>query len=157
MATATLISGYVKYPAGQPRDYGRGERINIVVTPNDGQDDIKVWGRPGDAIAQLKRGTTVTLTYDGRSYKLFETSLQATNSNMYPKGNATAPPAPSAWSVEQRVKILQELKYRAGVLTACHAEIKQRFEHPETGELTITEETIQKYAVSLYLDLKDLW
>ena len=157
MATATLISGKVKYAAGQPRQTQYGERINVVIARLDGGDDIKLWGNPRDAIAHLRKGETVQVMHDGKTYKLLATTpTQETNGN----GKATAPvqsAAPTAWNEDHRATVFNELKHRAGVLTCCHEEVRKRFLHPHTGELTISEETLQKYATTLFLDLKELW
>lgn len=100
MKTATLIYGKVKYKAGKPKDYGNGERINIVVTPDSGGDDIKVWGNPGDAIAYLSKGDSVTLAHDGKSYTLLAVPDQATNGNGSPSSpHPTHPPTPGAVAV----------------------------------------------------------
>jgi hypothetical protein len=72
MATLQLVKGSVKYPAREPRDYGYGERINVVVTLADGEE-VKLWGKPGDPIEGLTRNQPVTLAYDGKSYKLADT------------------------------------------------------------------------------------
>lgn len=153
MAAVTLISGKVKYAAGQPRQTQYGERINVVIARGDGGEDIKLWGNPGDVIAHLRKGEAVQLMHDGKGYKLVATVPTPDNGN----GKLPTAPAPESWSEDHRALIFNELKHRAGVLTCCHEEIKKRFLHPRTGELTISEETLQKYAVTLFLDLKELW
>ncbi|MBW4474748.1 MAG: hypothetical protein KME45_30870 [Stenomitos rutilans HA7619-LM2] len=156
MATATLISGKVKYAAGHPKQTQYGERINVVISRLDGGEDIKLWGNPGDAIAHLRKGEDVSLLHDGKGYKLVATAPTQ------PNGNGKAPPSakpstPETWSEDHRAMVFDELKRRAGVLTCCHEEMRKRFLHPQTGELMVSEETLQKYAVSLFLDLKELW
>lgn len=157
MATATLISGKVKYAAGQPRQTQYGKRINVVIARLDGGDDIKLWGNPGDAIAHLRKGETVQVMHDGKTYKLL-----ATNPNQAQTGNgktatSTKPNVAEHWGEDHRAAVFDELKHRAGILTSCHEEVRKRFLHPRTGELTISEETLQKYATTLFLDLKELW
>jgi hypothetical protein len=79
MATLQLVKGMVKFPAQQPRNYGYGERINVVVSLSDGEE-IRLWGKPGDPIGELSKGQPVTLAYDGKSYKLADTSDRSTPS-----------------------------------------------------------------------------
>jgi hypothetical protein len=159
MTTTSLTTGKVKYAAGTPRDYGHGDRINVVVTPTNGGEDIKVWGRPGDAIAQLKKGESVTLSHDGKGYKLVLMNAPALNGAASTNSQVSSVRGSQAdcWSEAHRAKVIDELKHRAGILMACHAEVAERFINGQTGERTLSEETIQKYAVSLYLDLKELW
>ena len=72
MATVQLVKGMVKFPAREPRDYGYGDRINVVVSLADGAE-VKVWGKPGDPIEGLTKNQPVTLVYDGKGYKLADT------------------------------------------------------------------------------------
>jgi hypothetical protein len=102
MKTATLIQGTVKYKAGEPRQVSTGRmRINIVVTPNDNGEDIKVWGNPGDAIAYLQKGQPVTLAFDGKQYTLISTGDEP-NSN-----HPDLEPAPSGSDLEEMRDIVQ--------------------------------------------------
>ncbi|MDX2241392.1 MAG: hypothetical protein NW224_11970 [Leptolyngbyaceae cyanobacterium bins.302] len=97
MKTATLIQGTVKYKAGEPRQTSTGRmRINIVVTPSSGSEDIKVWGNPGDAIAYLQKGQPVTLAHDGKGYTLISTDLATSNGN----GHHSEDPAPEPPTTE---------------------------------------------------------
>jgi hypothetical protein len=150
MGTTSLVQGKVKYAPGKPKQTQYGERINAVITLADGQE-VKLWGNPDDAITQLRKGESVTLSHDGKSYKFVGKSLQATENPTEPSPNA------ERWSDDHRSHIFKELQRRAGVLACCHQEVKKRFTNPQNGELAITEESMQKYVISLYLDLKDLW
>ena len=78
MATVQLVKGMVKFPAREPRDYGYGDRINVVVSLADGAE-VKVWGKPGDPIEGLIRNQPVTLAYDGKSYKLADSAPTASD------------------------------------------------------------------------------
>lgn len=69
MPTIQLLKATVKYPALDPKDFGKGPRINVVCTLPSGEE-AKLWGNPDDAIAQLKKGDQITLIFDGKSYKL---------------------------------------------------------------------------------------
>lgn len=104
MKTATLIHGTVKYKAGEPRQTSTGRmRINIVVTPSSGGEDIKVWGNPGDAIAYLQKGQPVTLAHDGKGYTLISTDLGTSN------GNGHHSPEP-AQDIEEPASDLEEMR-----------------------------------------------
>jgi hypothetical protein len=87
MATLQLVKGMVKFPAQQPRNYGYGERINVVVSLSDGEE-IRLWGKPGDPIGELSKGQPVTLAYDGKSYKLADSAPTAPD-----RSSATVPSA----------------------------------------------------------------
>jgi hypothetical protein len=79
MATLQLVKGSVKYPAREPRDYGYGDRINVVVALADG-GEAKLWGKPGDPIEGLSKNQPVTLVFDGKSYKLADSPDRSTPS-----------------------------------------------------------------------------
>lgn len=70
--TSTLIDATVKYPAQSPLEYEHGPRINVVCTLSNGAEE-KIWGKPDDAIAQLKKGQQVQLIRAGKSLKLAKT------------------------------------------------------------------------------------
>ena len=99
MKTATLIKGKVKFKAGKPFTFKHGDRINIVVTPNGGGDDIKVWDAPGSPITFLQKGEEISLLFDGENYLMLETAdkLPApTNGNGHrPAVQAPTPTAPT--------------------------------------------------------------
>lgn len=69
-AAATLITGTVKYGAGQPRPTKNGPRINaLILLPNG--EEIRLWGDPGDfAIEGLRKGQSVQLVESKGGYKL---------------------------------------------------------------------------------------
>ena len=116
MKTATLINGKVKFKAGTPKDFGNGERINIVVSA-DGKD-IKVWGNPSDPIAYLQKGQDVTLAYDDKNYILIGTADQPTNGNGHTSPEVQAMATPVAHpakpalnaDVKEWVAIFEEIK-----------------------------------------------
>jgi hypothetical protein len=76
MATIQLLTATVKHPALEPKDFGHGLKINVVFATGD--QEIKIWGKPNDAIAHLKKGEKVSLLYNGKSYKLAQPSAAAT-------------------------------------------------------------------------------
>lgn len=107
MKTATLIRGKVKFKAGQPYTFKHGDRINIVVTPNDGGDDIRVYDAPGSPIAFLQKGEEISLLFDGKDYLLLETADKLptpTNGNgngHKPKPTTQPAPTPTPPPVER--------------------------------------------------------
>lgn len=42
-------------------------------------------------------------------------------------------------------------------MKSCHVQVVSLFTNVETGECILSEETIQKYATTLYLDMKKYW
>jgi hypothetical protein len=87
MATVQLVKGMVKFPAREPRDFGYGDRINVVVSLADGAE-VKLWGKPGDPIEGLSKNQPVTLAFDGKSYKLADSAPTAPD-----RSSATVPSA----------------------------------------------------------------
>ena len=77
-ATPTLIKAKVKYPAHTPKDFGNGPRCNVVVTPINGGDDIKIWGGPDDAIVHLKKGQEIDILQEQRGDRVVNRLLQST-------------------------------------------------------------------------------
>ena len=82
--TATLVDARVKYAAGQPREGKYGPYISALCTLADGTEQ-RIFGEPGDAIANLKRGQNIKLLWNGKKYQLVNTEQ--------PTAPATAPPA----------------------------------------------------------------
>lgn len=115
MKTATLIQGKVKYQAGPPRLTRDGrERINVVVSPSSGAEDLKIWGNPGDPIAYLTKGDAVTLAYDGNSYTLISDQATPAPEPEPPPAQAPtqapAPRNPQSSDVKEWVAIFEELR-----------------------------------------------
>jgi antitoxin (DNA-binding transcriptional repressor) of toxin-antitoxin stability system len=115
MKTATLITGKVKFAAGKPRDYGNGERINVVISPSHGGEDIKIWGNPDDPIQWLKRGESVTIADDGKTYALISTQPTNGNGNAHPPAPSD-PPAPAT-----PIAISPDVAEWAGIYTELRA------------------------------------
>ena len=163
---ASIITATVKYPAGKILDTVNGPKINVVLLLADGTEHKK-WGKPDSRLKYLKKGEQVDLIQDGDTYKLADPpykladppSLSPSSSPSrtdVPPERLSSPSPSSKWDDTHRAAIYQELKRRAAILTTCHAQIREQFTLP-TGECAVTEATIQTYATTLYLDLKDLW
>ena len=71
-----VLKGIVKYAAGPPREGQYGPSINILVTLDEGYD-VRVYGKPGDPIEQLKAKQPVRLIEDKGKYKLIEEEAPA--------------------------------------------------------------------------------
>ena len=71
-----VLKGIVKYAAGPPREGQYGQSINILVTLDEGYD-VRVYGKPGDPIEQLKAKQPVQLIEDKGKYKLIEEEAPA--------------------------------------------------------------------------------
>ena len=85
--TATLVDARVKYEAGQPREGKYGPYISALCTLADGTEQ-RIFGEPGDAIANLKRGQNIKLLWNGKKYQLVETQQPTPTQPATP---ATAP------------------------------------------------------------------
>jgi hypothetical protein len=136
MTTATLIAGKVKYAASTPKDFGHGERVNVVITPITGGEDIKVWGRPTDAIAQLTKGQQVTLLFDGKSHKLVADNQPA----------QVKQPAANELSADQKRAIALYVNEQADLLKFCWITASEKLD-----SLASNEESIRCAASCLYI------
>jgi hypothetical protein len=139
MTTATLIAGKVKYAARSPKDFGHGERINIVVTPIDGGDGIKVWGKPTDAIATLTKGQQVTLLFDGKTYKLVADNQPQTVNQVKQSVNTELTP-------DQKRAIALYVNEHADLLKFCWVTASEKLD-----SLASDEESIRCAASCLYI------
>lgn len=66
-----------------------------------------------------------------------------------------APTRPERWSGEHKRTIADEVSNRTNLLKFCHNQIADQFTNAK-GELLISEEAVQKYACTLYLDIKNM-
>jgi len=138
MATATLINGKVKYAAGTPKDFGHGDRINVVITASN-SEEIKLWGKPTDAIASLKRGQAVQVIFDGKAYKLIESE------SVESKPETTVD---TTLSNERKRAIAMSINQNADLLAFCLQTSKAKF--LETG-LIESEESMRSLATTLFI------
>lgn len=141
MATATLIQAKVKYPSREPKDYGHGERINIVVTASNGEE-IKIWGKPTDAIALLKKGESVQVIFDGKNHKM----LEPESSTVKPESTTDI-----VWTGEYKKAIAQQITQSADLLAFCLQTAKSKF--VDTG-LIQSEESLTTLATTLFNQAK---
>lgn len=138
MTNATLIKASVKYPSREPKDYGYGMKVNVVLTSVNGEE-IRLWGKPDEALTTLKKGQTVQLIHDGKNYKILE--------------NATSKTVISAveaeiWSADKKRAIAQSITQNADLLAFCLQTSKAKF--METG-LIASEESLRTLATTLFI------
>jgi hypothetical protein len=70
-----IINAKVKWPSGKIINTEYGQRINVVLISDEGEE-IKLWGNPGDQIGQLKKGENVQLLKDEKGkLKLIDNSI----------------------------------------------------------------------------------
>lgn len=141
MATATLINAKVKYPSREPKDYGNGERINIVVTASTGEE-IKLWGKPTDAIALLKKGESVQIIFDGKNHKL----LEPESSTVKPESTTDI-----VWTADYKRAIANQITQSADLLAFCLETAKSKFMEPG---LIQSEESLTTLATTLFNQVK---
>ena len=141
MATATLIQGKVKYAAGTPKDFGHGDRTNILVTTSNG-DEIKLWGKPTDAISNLKRGQAVQVIFDGKNHKLIELDSEQVESKPEPVAKD------GTLSPDHKRTIAMSINQNADLLAFCLQTSKAKF--LETG-LIESEESMRSLATTLFI------
>lgn len=113
MLTTQTQKARVKYPPLEPKDFGYGPKINAVLTC-DGKD-IKLWGKPESPIRDLKKGQEVSVTWNGKSYKLADTAVTGQTSSLPPQaapGDFPARLGKAAANYELSLKAAQALLKR---------------------------------------------
>lgn len=161
-----LLTAKIKFAAGKTFPGKRGDRQSIKLEFTDGSE-ADVWFNAGDRrYCQLRRGETVQVLREGDKFTVVTpdeddgpTTPQAT-----PAALANTPEPPSVAEIrglittseEVRAQIFQELCKRAQVLKSCHVQIVSLFTAHD-GTLIISDETVQKYTRTLYLDLTKYW
>lgn len=147
MANITMATGKVKYGCGKPKDFGHGDRVNSVVTLDNGED-VKLWGKPDDqALVSLRKGQSVNLIYDGKNYKLVNSqpaSLTATTAQTAPP--QAAPVTNSELSKEQKQAIAEYIEGRADLLKYCWTTAKTKL-----GDITTDEASLRCAASTLFI------
>jgi len=138
MTTATVIQAIVKYPAREPKDYGYGLKVNVVLTASNGEE-IKLWGKPDEAIVTLKKGQSVQLIHDGKKYKLLANETKKFEVNYVKEG---------IWSNDKKRAISQSISQNADLLAYCLQTSKVKF--METG-LISSEESLRTLATTLFI------
>jgi len=145
MANITMATGKVKYPCGKPKDFGHGDRVNSVVTLDNGED-AKLWGKPDDqALVSLRKGQTVNLIYDGKNYKLVN-SQPVNTSQPATTSQTPAPVAKSELSKEQKQAIVGYIEGRADLLKFCWTTAKTKL-----ADVTTDEESLRCAASTLFI------
>jgi hypothetical protein len=137
MTSATITTATVKYPAREPKDWGYGLKINAIVTATNGEE-IKLWGKPEDtAIASLKKGQSVQLIHDGKSYKLIQESPKSLPGEKH-----------EPWDNEKKKAIANQISQNADLLAFCLQIAKTKF--VESG-LVQSEESMRSLATTLFI------
>lgn len=165
--------------------FGKG-RQNVVFTPLDGGEDISIWFDEGDRrFVGMAKGECYSLLKEGDRYTLItedddeeeaaatplpaaapqaaktngrngngKTNGNGKNGNGNGKHNGNGNGQSISTEADKR-KLYESICYKSKVLACCHTEIHKLF-CDERGQLIITEETLQKYAVTIFLSVKDL-
>jgi hypothetical protein len=166
-----VITATVKFPAGKVFEGKFGGRQNVKFVTERG-DDANIWFNEGDRrYIDLQQGEIVQLLQEGEKFTLIvddEPEDEPTTPQATPAALASVP-APLAESSISPIKglittdeatraaIYREMCKRAQVMKSCHVQVVSLFTNQETGECILDAETIQKYATTLYLDLKKYW
>ena len=130
-----LVEAVVKYPARNPIDTQYGERINVVVTTPEGEQ-IKLWGKPGEEIANLKKGQKVVLARDVKGYKLAKISPTTS-----PENSSKKP-----WTDDQKRDLATKAKDHAALLGYC-----LKLAKTELSEYCQNSEDLRTLGITIYL------
>jgi hypothetical protein len=147
MASALqIIAATVKYTAGTPRNTERGPRINVVVNLPDGTEH-RLWGDPGvPVLTPLKKGQSIQLAWDGRSYKLVgQPQSQQDESPIAPAQESVH--NHTEWTPDQKRALASRIEERAKLMRFC---LEQARKH--CGEYLESSEDLRAIATTLFLE-----
>ena len=162
-----VLQATVKFSANKVFSGKYGDRQNIVlILPSD--EEVTVWFDANHPqYSNLTRGEVVTVIQNRDKFTVaFPDDEEPTTPEATPAAIATSPEQEQPYSEieglvtasdRKRGDIFRELCKEALVLRSCHIQVQQLFTNAETGEVLISEETIQKYATTLFLNLKRYW
>jgi hypothetical protein len=140
---------------------------------DDQKTALYLYFNAGD-LSALESGDVVMVEYQKNKWRISKTQtpeliskLKFRAPSMPPSSPAIAHPTPSTpsnssaipanrWDNEHRATVHEELQRRARIIATCHKEIAAQFSDTN-GNLLIDDGTIQRYARTLYLDLRSLW
>jgi hypothetical protein len=163
-----LLTAKIKFAAGKTFPGKRGDRQSIKLEFTDGSE-ADVWFNAGDRrYCQLRRGETVQVLREGDKFTVVTDDEDDDGTPPTPQATpaalANTPEPPSVAEIrglvttsdEARAQIFQELCKRAQVLKSCHVQIVSLFTAHD-GTIVVSEEAIQEYTCTLYLDLARYW
>jgi hypothetical protein len=162
-----LIDGYVKYTPQAPKDYGNGPRINALITTDGGAGEVRVWGKPGDAVLEsLTRGQKVTLKPEkGRGHKVYyrivETHEGGEISEVPPAANGSGQinriyPFSTMFSDDEEAeKLTTEETFRVKMYARIHKQVFAEYTDDAGGEpiQTISDEDIRQIATTVFISM----
>ena len=139
MATAQIVQGRVLFAAPkEPYETKNGPRINVKVKLSDDQE-VKLWDNPGGPLQALRKGQSVTLIYDGKTYKLAETG----------EHNEQKPASPGQPIPEERkVEISRYIGAMANLYGFCFSEAQRGYKE---SKIEVSGETVRCTASSLFI------
>ena len=161
-----VLQATVLFPAGKafPSKVAQGRDRQSVKLKLADESEISIWFDAGDRrYCSLTRGEVVQVIRNKDKYTVAFPEEDTPTPTTTPAALSSNSPAPEPTipgerlSSADKAKLFQDLCFRAKVLRSCHVQVQTMFTNVDTGEVVIDEETIQKYAVTLYLDLKHYW
>lgn len=163
-----LIDAKVKFAAGKvfPGQWGADRQSIKLEFGNGAERDV--WFNAGDPrYMRIRQGEIVKVLVNGEKFTIVDDdedddtppTPQAT-----PAALSNTPELNSKAQLEglitmdetAKAQLYQELCKRAQVLKSCHVQIVSLFTD-QTGKVIISDEVIQKYSVTLFLDLNQYW
>jgi hypothetical protein len=165
-----VLTATVKYPAGKLFNGKRGGQRQDITLVTERGEEAHIWFDAGDRrYSHLQKGEVVQLLQEGEKFTLItddgeEEITPPTTPQATPAALATTPIPPAQPRIkglittdeQTRTQIYQELCKRAQMLKSCHVQVTSLFTDQE-GQCILDSETVQKYAVTLYIDLKEYW
>jgi hypothetical protein len=162
-----VIQAEVKFGAGREFDGKYGKRQNIKLIRNDNGEEIDIWFNAGDArYTKWDRGSSVQVIQQGEKFTLVLDDEAPTTPQATPAALSNSGETPTTvkkikglnnMDKDTKIQVFQEMCKRSQFLKSCHVQMVSAFTHQETGECIVSEETIQKYTMTLYIDMKDIW
>lgn len=145
----------VKFTASEPKDFGRGPRLNVVVTLPDGSEG-RIYSGPGQGLEQLQKGQVIQVAPSGANYKLTRATGRAVAiaEPLYQAPPAAAPESGErrVWNkppLEVRKQMAEFIEYRAQLAKFAFDQVAAEFE-----QHNLKSEDLRAIATSICISLE---
>ncbi len=157
-----LVTGKVKYQAGNPREGKFGPYVNVLVVL-DGGEEVRVYDNPDGPVADLAKGQAVQLLQDQKNgkfvYKLLQTANQiATQPATQHQNGSQSDGKPTPEELEEKFEKLLRLnakRYGKALKIAKHIvknELGVELNSPLQEDQQVLLEPLKCIASSLFIE-----
>ena len=147
-----IHSARVKFAAGKIFSGKYGDRQSIKLELENG-DEVDVWFDAGHQdYCSLRKGAYIQVVQNGDKFTAAFDDSDEPPALPPSHTPAMAAPPSAGMSEDEKAALFQDICLRAKVIRTCHIQIHSLF-LDEEGRCTISDELIQRYATSLYIDI----